>query len=191
MSKELKAIDFSNSVLASELGKTVDEDALRVWFDKSASMIVNKQLSTRGWKATVEDSGSSAMTETYSGYVVRAFLAGQLKGAEKVHAKELVTVTQAISRDVKAGDFNKFLASVGTWSKFKSSVKPKKARGSGESSSEKGSVSESMRALLELLEAEDFDGIILEIELAEKVLTRLGAQVKISKQVNHPSVRVA
>ena len=132
MAKELKAIDFSNKALSTELGATVNEKALRDWFDKSAQMIINKELSTRGWQATVAESGSSAMLETYSGYVARAYLAGKLKGAEKVHAKELITVTQGISRNVKAGEFAKFLSTISTWKEYVSKVEPKKARGAGE-----------------------------------------------------------
>jgi len=137
MAKAPKAIDFSNKALSAELGKTVDEVALREWFDKSASMIINKELSCRGWSATVAESGSSAMIETYSAYVVRAYLAGHLKGAEKVHAKELITVTQAISRDVKAGEFKKFLSEKKTWKEYKDAVKPKAKRGAGATSAEK------------------------------------------------------
>jgi hypothetical protein len=131
MAKELKAVDFSNKALSTELGATVNEKALRAWFDKSAVMVINKELSTRGWQATVNESGSSAMLETYSGYVVRAYLAGKLKGAENVHAKELVTVTQGIARTVKAGDFVKFLSTISTWKEYVSKVEPKKARGAG------------------------------------------------------------
>jgi len=131
MAKELKAQDFSNKALSTELGATVNEKALRAWFDKSAVMVINKELSTRGWQATVNESGSSAMLETYSGYVVRAYLAGKLKGAENVHAKELVTVTQGIARTVKAGEFVKFLSEIKTWKEYVSKVEPKKARGAG------------------------------------------------------------
>lgn len=137
MAKELKAQDFSNKALSTELGATVNEKALRAWFDKSAVMVINKELSTRGWQATVLESGSSAMLETYSGYVVRAYLAGKLKGAENVHAKELVTVTQGIARTVKAGDFVKFLSTISTWKEYVSKVEPKKARGAGETADEK------------------------------------------------------
>lgn len=137
MSKAPKAIDFSNKALSTELGKTVNEKALRDWFDKSASMIINKELSTRGWQNTVLESGSSAMLETYSGYVVRAFLAGHLKGAENVHAKELITVTQGIARNVKAGEFKKFLSEKKTWKEYKDAVQPKATRGAGETSAEK------------------------------------------------------
>lgn len=149
MAKELKAIDFSNKTLSAELGKTVNEIALREWFDKSAVMVINKELSTRGWQATVNESGSSAMLETYSGYVVRAYLAGKLKGAEKVHAKELITVTQGIARDVSAKEFPKFLSTLSTWKQYKDAVKPKKARGAGgETGDEKEEV------------AKDADGVI-------------------------------
>jgi hypothetical protein len=137
MAKELKAIDFSNKALSAELGRTVNEVALREWFDKSAVMVINKELSTRGWAATVVESGSSAMLETYHGYIVRAHLAGKLKGGEKVHAKELITVTQAISRDVSAKDFPKFLGTLSTWKQYKDAVKPKKARGAGDTANEK------------------------------------------------------
>jgi hypothetical protein len=132
-----KAIDFSNSALSKELSNTVNEVALREWFDKSAQMIINKELSTRGWKNTVLESGSSAMIETYSAYVVRAYLAGHLKGAEKVHAKELITVTQGIARDVKAGEFKQFLSEIKTWKEYKDAVKPKGTRGAGDTAAEK------------------------------------------------------
>jgi hypothetical protein len=137
--KTPKAIDFSNKALSTELGATVNETALRAWFDKSAVMVINKELSTRGWQATVNESGSSAMLETYSGYVVRAYLAGKLKGAEKVHAKELVTVTQGISRTVKAGEFVEFLSTIKTWKEYVSKVQPKKARTAGSTADEKAS----------------------------------------------------
>jgi hypothetical protein len=155
MTKELKVQDFSNKALSSELGATVNEKALREWFDKSAQMIIGKELSTRGWQATVNESGSSAMLETYSGYVVRAHLAGKLKGAEKVHAKELITVTQGISRDVKAGEFVEFLKTVNTWKEYTSKVKPKKTRGTGDLT---GDEKEAGQALKEAFK--DADGVI-------------------------------
>ncbi len=137
MAKKEKVQDLSNKALVKELGATVDETLLRVWFDKSALMIINKELSTRGWQATVNESGSSAMIETYSAYVVRAYLAGKLKGGEKIHAKELITTTQGISRDVKAGDFVKFLGTCTSWADYASKVKPKKTRGAGDTADEK------------------------------------------------------
>jgi len=137
MTTATKAIDFSNKALSTELGKTVNEKALRQWFDKSASMIINKELSCRGWSATVAESGSSAMIETYSAYVVRAYLAGKLKGAENVTAKELITVTQGISRNVKAGEFKKFLSEKKSWKEYKDAVQPKAKRGAGATSAEK------------------------------------------------------
>jgi len=149
MAKALKAQDFSNKALSTELGATVNETALRAWFDKSAVMVINKELSTRGWQATVAESGSSAMLETYSGYVVRAYLAGKLKGADKVHAKELVTVTQGIARTVKAGEFVKFLSTISTWKEYVSKVEPKKARGAGgETGDEKESGSKDADAVI-------------------------------------------
>lgn len=156
--KEVKAIDFSNKALSTELGATVNEKALREWFDKSAQMIVNKELSTRGWQATVLESGSSAMLETYSGYVVRAYLAGKLKGAEGVHAKELITVTQGISRDVKAGEFKAFLGTVKTWKEYKSLVKPKKTRGAGDTADEKDADIDIAALMAEAFQ--DADGVI-------------------------------
>ena len=137
MAKELKAVDLSNKQLSKELGATVNETLLREWFDKSALMIINKELSTRGWQATVNESGSSAMLETYSGYIVRAYFAGKLKGGDKVHAKELITTTQGISRDVPAGEFIKFLGTCTSWKDYASKVKPKKGRGAGDTSDEK------------------------------------------------------
>jgi hypothetical protein len=155
MTKELKAVDFSNKALSTELGATVNEKALRAWFDKSALMIIGKELSTRGWQATVSDSGSSAMLETYSGYVVRAHLAGKLKGAEQVNAKELITTTQGIARTVKAGDFVEFLSTVKTWKEYVSKVEPKKARGAG---GETGDEKDAGEALKEAFK--DADGVI-------------------------------
>jgi hypothetical protein len=188
MAKAPKAIDFSNKALSAELGKTVNEKALREWFDKSASMIINKELSTRGWQATVNESGSSAMLETYSGYVVRAYLAGKLKGAEDVHAKELITVTQGISRDVKAGEFKKFLSQKKTWKEYKDSVKPKKTRGAGDTSAEKELtadeiVAKALNAFREhethfIAKLEDAKMLVSIIQLAIKNSTELEASVK-------------
>jgi len=155
MAKELKVQDFSNKALSTELGATVNEKLLRAWFDKSALMIIGKELSTRGWQATVSESGSSAMIETYSAYVVRAHLAGKLKGAEKVNAKELITTTQAISRDVKAGDFVEFLTTVNTWKEFVSKVQPKKTRGSGDETADEKEAGEALKEAFK-----DADGVI-------------------------------
>lgn len=104
--KQVKKEDLADLSMASELGATVNEDAFRIWFDKSAEMRIAGILSTRGWAATVDAcEGSTFAKASWRSYVVDAYNLGSLKGGEKVNVKKLITTTQDALRVMSKDEF--------------------------------------------------------------------------------------
>ena len=104
--KTIKAEDIANKALVRELGLTVNEDAFRAWFDKSAEMILAGSLSTRGWAATVEAcEGSTFARASWRSYVVAAYNLGAIKGGDKVNVRKLITTTQEALRVMNKDEF--------------------------------------------------------------------------------------
>jgi hypothetical protein len=116
--------------MAKALGATVNETALRAWFDESASLMLAGSLSARGWNATVEASNSSSILRaTWGAYVLRAFAIGSLKGGEKVTVKKLVTTTQDASRAFSAEEFKSAIESAKSFSDFVSLIPAREPKG--------------------------------------------------------------
>jgi hypothetical protein len=117
--KELKKEDLADLSMASELGATVNEKAFRVWFDKSAEMILAGSLSTRGWSATVEAcEGSTFAKGSWRAYVVNAYNLGSLKGGSKVNVKKLITTTQNALRVMNKAEFKENVENASDFAEF-------------------------------------------------------------------------
>jgi hypothetical protein len=155
--KAPKAEDCVNKDMAKALGATVNESALRAWFDKSAELMLDGKLSKRGWSATVEASNSSTvLRESWAPYVVRAYAVGQLKGGDKALTKKLVTTTQDATRAWSAEEFKSALDSAKSFNEFVSMIparESKSGRGAGATADEKAA--EAVKAI-----AVDADSII-------------------------------
>ena len=152
-------------------------------------------LSVRGVKATIDEINVVGALPSIAVTSVQYFEATeavrQLDGGKEQPLVKVIGVATQGTRKLGKADFMAKVAEGGTYSKLAKHIENLPAKEKAEKAPKVEGIDGHLLALLGLLEAEDFDGIIKNIELAEKVLTRLGAQVKLSKQANHPSVRIA
>jgi hypothetical protein len=165
--KQVKAEDIANLSMAGELGATVNENAFRSWFDKSAEMILAGSLSTRGWGATVDAcTGSTFAKASWRSYVVDAFNLGSLKGGEKVNVKKLVTTTQDALRVMTKAEFKANVieaSSFADFCKILAKIQEEKAedeaeaetRGAGKQTASEKEISKQVKAV-----AVDFDAVV-------------------------------
>ena len=189
--------------MAKALGATVNETALRAWFDESARLMLNGSLSARGWNATVEASNSSSvLRSTWGAYVLRAFAIGSLKGGEKIAVKKLVTVTQDAARAFKAEEFKAVIQESKSFADFVAKIPARASKGANkETSAEKGA-----KAVKDV--AVDFDAVItlalglltelegdkalpVNIENAERLAGFIKVQIRNAKALatpNHPAL---
>ena len=204
--KAPKAQDLANASMAKALGATVNESALRAWFDDSARLMLNGSLSARGWNATVETSNSSTvLRSTWGAYVLRAFAVGSLKGGEKATVKKLVTITQDAARAFNAEEFKSAIESAKSFADFVSMIPAREPKGANAQTAD-----EKAGAVVKAV-AVDFDAVVTlalglmqelegdkalpaDIEKAEQLRGFMAAQIrnaKALKTANHPVNAVA
>ena len=182
--------DFKTSLLP------VIEKEKALWLEMVGYMVA-ETLSVRGCKATIEAVNAEAgalptIAVSSAQYFLSAGMVhNMVKGADSVSLSDLLNTTIQGTRKLGKKRFTELVEVASSFKALSSTVEQAPAKEKAEKAEKVEGIDGHMLALLGLLEAEDFDGIIKNIELAEKVLTRLGAQVKLSKQANHPSVRVA
>ncbi len=202
--KAPKAEDCANVNLAKALSATINEKALRAWFDESAELMLNGSLSARGWNATVEASDSSSILRpTWGAYVKRAYAIGSLKGGEKVTVKKLVTTTQDASRAFSAEEFKSALDSAKSFGDFVSMIPARERKGANSETADEKKVADAVKAV-----AVDFDAVVtlalglmtelegdkalpVNIAEAERLAGFIKAQIRNAKAVatpNHPAV---
>lgn len=200
--KAPKVEDLANKDMAKALGATVNETALRAWFDKSAEMMLAGSLSARGWNATVDASNSSSvLRSTWGAYVIRAYNVGSLKGGESVTVKALITTTQDAARAWKAEEFRERVEAAKSFKAFKDSIpaRESKSRGAGSTADEKAAkavkeiaVSADGVIALALGLLCDLDDLtITEFDSAERLVGVLKSAISSSKMnatPNHPAV---
>jgi hypothetical protein len=161
--KQVKAEDLANKALVQELGATVNEDAFRAWFDKSAELLIAGSLSTRGWAATVEAcEGSTFAKASWRSYVVAAYNLGSLKGGEKVNVKKLITTTQDALRVMKKAEFKANVEISRSFADFSGLVKTlsedkeeAETRGAGKETASEKEIKKQIEAV-----AVDFDAVV-------------------------------
>lgn len=161
--KQVKVEDSANVDLTRELGNTVNEEAFRAWFDKSAEMVLAGSLSTRGWSATVDAcEGSTFAKGSWRAYVVNAYNLGSLKGGEKVNVKKLITTTQNALRVMNKAEFKANIEQISSFADFVGLVKglveveaERETRGAGKETSSEKEISKQMKAV-----AVDFDSVV-------------------------------
>jgi hypothetical protein len=161
--KQIKVEDIANLSMAGELGATVNEIAFRVWFDKSAEMVIAGSLSTRGWAATVDAcEGSTFAKASWRSYVVDAYNLGSLKGGEKVNVKKLVTTTQDALRVMSKAEFKENVQGARSFADFsglvKSMIEDKaeaETRSAGKQTASEKEISKQVKAV-----AVDFDAVV-------------------------------
>jgi hypothetical protein len=161
--KQVKTEDTANKALALELSATVNEDAFRAWFDKSAELVISGSLSTRGWAATVDAcEGSTFAKSSWRSYVVNAYNLGSIKGGEKVNVKKLITTTQSALRVMDKKEFKQNVEISRSFADFSGLVKTlsedkaeEKTRGAGSEVASEKEISKQMKAV-----AVDFDAVV-------------------------------
>ena len=154
--KAPKAEDCANVRLASALSATINEKALRAWFDESAQLMLAGSLSARGWNATVEASDSSSiLRSTWGAYVKRAYAIGSLKGGEKVSVKKLVTTTQDATRAFNAEEFKSALDSAKSFNDFVSVIPAREKKGANAQTADEKDIAEAVKAV-----CVDFDAVV-------------------------------
>jgi len=198
-----KAQDCVNAQMAKALGATINETALRAWFDESALLMLNGSLSARGWNATVEASNSSSVLRgTWGAYVLRAHAVGSLKGGEKIGVKKLVTTTQDAVRAFNAEEFKSAIEGAKSFNDFVSQIPARESKGANsETADEK--VANAVKAV-----AVDFDAVValalglltelegdkalpVNIEEAERLVGFIKVQIRNAKALatpNHPAL---
>lgn len=165
--KQVKTEDTANKALALELGATVNEEAFRAWFDKSAELVIAGSLSTRGWSATVDAcEGSTFAKGSWRAYVVNAYNLGSLKGGSKVNVKKLITTTQDALRVMNKAEFKENVENSSSFAEFctilagiekdLALIEAEEAtRGAGKQTSSEKEISKQVKAV-----AVDFDAVV-------------------------------
>jgi hypothetical protein len=161
--KQVKTEDTANKALALELGATVNEDAFRAWFDKSAELVIAGSLSTRGWAATVDAcEGSTFAKSSWRSYVVNAYNLGSIKGGEKVNVKKLITTTQNALRVMDKKEFKENVEIARSFADFSGLVKTlsedkeeAQTRGAGKETASEKDITAQVKAV-----AVDFDAVV-------------------------------
>jgi hypothetical protein len=159
-------------------------------------LINEGELSVRGGKATIEavnkESGALptiAVSSVQYFQKASAVFVG-VEGANQVPLKELLNTTVQGVRKLGSKRFVELVEVVTSFGKLAKVVAdaPEKAKNS--KPKVKG-VEALIVALLEALEADEFEGVLVNIEGAEALVKQLSACVKHSKQVrseNHPAL---
>jgi hypothetical protein len=163
--KQVKTEDTANKALALELSATVNEVPLRIWFDKSAEMILSGSLSTRGWAATVDAcEGSTLAKSSWRSYVVNAYNLGSLKGGEKINVKKLITTTQDALRVMSKAGFKENVLKASSFADFgnilakiidEKAEDEAETRGAGKQTASEKEISKQVKAI-----AVDFDAVV-------------------------------
>jgi hypothetical protein len=198
MTKEISSKDMANTSLVGSFKASilpVLEKEKALWI-QMVGLINEGELSVRGGKATIEavnkETGALptiAVSSVQYFQKASAVFVG-VEGANQVPLKELLNTTVQGVRKLGSKRFVELVAVVTSFGKLAKVVAdaPEKAKNS--KPKVKG-VEALIVALLEALEADEFEGVLVNIEGAEALVKQLSACVKHSKQVrseNHPAL---
>lgn len=161
------------------------------------SLMVQGELSVRGGKSTIEAvNAESGSLPTIAVSQVQYFIsAGKVfefvKGAQDVPLSNLLNVTIQGTRKLGVKRFAELVEVASSFKALASTVEKAPAKEKAERAPKVEGVDALVQALYEAFQDENFNGIISDPVTADKVVKQLGACSTHSKQVNHPSVRVA
>lgn len=190
--------DLVNTSLLAGFSSVV-EGGLEVelhFFNEMIS-IMPETLSVNGAKATIAqveaDKGRlPSLVSSASQDFVRTGIVRALKGGADATLTDSLNVAIQGRKRLGSKHFNEILSAEGaTFANVKKAVYNTPAKENAPRASKVEGVNALVQALYEALSADDFDGIISDPVTADKVVKQLGACSTHSKQVNHPSVRVA
>jgi hypothetical protein len=198
MTKEISSKDMANTSLVGSFKASllpVLEKEKALWI-QMVGLINEGELSVRGGKATIEAvNKETGALPTIAVSSVQYFQKASsvfvgVEGANQVPLKELLNTTVQGVRKLGSKRFVELVEVVTSFGKLAKVVAdaPEKAKNS--KPKVKG-VEALIVALLEALEADEFEGVLVNIEGAEALVKQLSACVKHSKQVrseNHPAL---
>ena len=165
------------------------------FFDKMVALMPDS-LSVNGAKATileVEKTGHlPTLVSSASQDFVRCGVVRALKGGKEVALTDSLNVAIQGRKRLGSKAFNEILgAETATYANVKKAVYNTPAKENAPRALKVEGVDALIQALYEAFQDENFNGIISDPVTADKVVKQLGACSTHSKQVNHPSVRVA
>lgn len=165
------------------------------FFDKMVALMPDS-LSVNGAKATileVEKTGHlPTLVSSASQDFVRCGVVRALKGGKEVALTDSLNVAIQGRKRLGSKAFNEILgAETATYANVKKAVYNTPAKENAPRAPKVEGVDALIQALYEAFQDENFNGIISDPVTADKVVKQLGACSTHSKQVNHPSVRVA
>jgi len=186
--------DLVNTVLLVGFSSVV-EGGLEVeleFFDKMISMMPDS-LSVNGAKATIAqveaDKGRlPSLVSSASQDFVRTGIVRALKGGKDATLTDSLNVAIQGRKRLNSKAFNEILSAEGaTFASVKKQVYAVPAKENAPRATTPKGVDGLIVALLEALEADDFDGLIANPELADALAKQLMGVSKHTKSINHPA----
>ena len=157
------------------------------------SLMVNGDLSVRGGKSTIEavnaESGSlpTIATSAVQYFISAGVVFEKVKGAKDVSLSNLLNVTIQGTRKLGVKRFAELVEVSTSFKALEGVVDKAPAKEKAEGKAKVEGVDALIEALGKALESEDFEGILINPELAEAVAKQLQGCAKHSKSVNHPA----
>lgn len=188
-SKDMANTGLVSDFKASLLPVLAKEKAL---WEVMVSLMVSGDLSVRGGKATIEavnaESGSlpTIATSSVQYFISAGTVFEKVKGAKDVPLSVLLNATIQGTRKLGVKRFAELVEVSSSFKALASTVEKAPAKEKARAPKVEG-VDALIEALNKALEAEDFEGIISNPELAEAVAKQLQGCAKHSKSVNHPA----
>jgi hypothetical protein len=166
-----------------------------VAYEKGVSMLRGGLISVRGLKLTIKEAviagNLPTLRPSHSQDFLLSSVVRELKGGKEATLKDLMNATVQGRKWLKGADKVAEAIRAGQFASFADLVKATPKQSTERKETPKG-IEAQISALLETMEAEDFDSVIIGIENAEKVVKQLGACIALSKQNRtpaHPAVR--
>ena len=187
--------DMANTGLVSDFKASllpVLQKEKQLW-QVMVSLMVNGDLSVRGGKATIEavnaESGSlpTIATTAVQYFISAGVVFEKVKGAQEVPLSTLLNVTIQGTRKLGVKRFAELVEVSTSFKALEGVVEKTPAKEKAEGKAKIEGVDALIEALGKAMEADDFEGILINPELAEAVAKQLLASAKHSKSVNHPA----
>ena len=202
MSKEMttattavQSKDMANTGLVSDFKASllpVLQKEKQLW-QVMVSLMVQGDLSVRGGKATIEavnaESGSlpTIATSAVQYFISAGVVFEKVKGANEVPLSNLLNVTIQGTRKLGVKRFAELVEVSSSFKALSATVEKAPAKEKAEGKAKIEGVDALIEALAKALDAEDFEGILSNPELADAVAKQLQGCSKHSKSVNHPA----
>jgi hypothetical protein len=187
--------DMANTSLVSDFKASllpVLQKEKALWVEM-VGLMANDSLSVRGGKATIEavnnETGSlpTIAVSAVQYFPSAGFIYHNVLGSKDATLSTLLNVTIQGTRKLGAKRFKELVEVSNDFKKLAKVVADAPAKEKAEGKAKPEGVDALIVALAEALEADSFEGIVRDPELAEAVAKQLGACAKHSKAINHPA----